>query len=347
MPTKKVDISKAKTEYLNLISDAEAYDIIHKGWSLSFVYSFRELRDVFLAFQKYGQKNISVMEFSNRYVKDRIPYEKKPWDEKGRRVLEIKNALINFGLMDKDSLECKQGVFEVVETGTPLVESDLLVFRDIFFHYFRFLEYASLFISPSMSRREKLALTEKQVLQESHALFYYGSAGGRVDTFFYDLKNPETVFKFPKSEEKGTVKGGFMRFWDVFISWAKQLDLIARLNMKSQDITLSKGETFRACYFINPACKVDVQQVLDEKFKRQLLIDISLLVMELCLSFRCSIEDAQQEVINYYHSHPYNVSIIRTSEIFIKTRELNERDRNLYPIYKGSYVSHIKLRSYE
>lgn len=347
MTGRKVDISKAEVVYLNMITDAEAWGIIHKGWSLSFVYSFRELRDVFLTFQKYGQRDISVMEFSNRYVKGRIPYEKKPWDEKGRRVLEIKNALINFGLMEKDSLKCNPGVFEVIEPGSPLSEADLQVFREIFFHYFRFLEYSSLFISPTMSTPDKLTLTEKHVLEDSRAVFYYGSDGGRVDTFFYDLKNPEEVYKFPVSEEKGTVKGGFMRFWDVFLSWAKQLDLIARLNMKSQDITLSKGEAFRACYFINPNCRVSVQEVLELKFKRQLLIDISNLVMEICLHYRCRIDEAQQAVIDFYLENTERVSLIRTSEIFIKERELIDRDRILYPNYKGSFVSHIKLRSYE
>lgn len=346
MMSKKVDITKAKVEYLNLITDAEAWDIIHKGWSLSFVYSFREIRDVFLAFCKFGQKDISVAEFSNRYVKDKIPFEKKPWDEKGRRVLEIKNALINFGLMEKNTLLCKPDVFENVEPGTQLSEADLLVFREIFFNYFRFKEFSSLLISPVMDKTEKLSLTERQVLEESRVMYYYGTEGGRVDTFFYELEYPEKVYKYPKSA-KGTVNGGFMRYWDVFLSWAKQLGLIARLNMKSQDITLANGEAFRACYFINPNCKVDVPKILDLQFRRQLLIDISKLVMELCLYFRCSIEDAQLAVIDFYRTHPERVSIIRTSEIFIKTQELNERDRNLYPIYKGSYVSHIKLRSYE
>lgn len=346
MPT-KVDISKAKVEYLNLISDAEVSEIIHKGWSLSFVYSFREIRDVFLAFRKYGQKDLTVAEFSSKYVKDIIPFEKKPWDEKGRRVLEIKNALINFGLMEKNTLVCRQDVFEDVEPGTELSEADLKIFRDIFFHYFRFQEFASLFISPSMTTAEKLGLTERQVMEESRALYYYGSAGGRVDTFFYDLKRPETVFKFPKSEESGAVKGGFMRFWDVFLSWAKQLGLIARLNMKSQDITLANGDAFRSCYFINPNVKLDVQEMLDLKFMRQTLIDISILVMEMCLHFRCSISDAQQAVIDFYTNNSERVSLIRTSEIFIKETELIDRDRILYPNYKGSFVSHIKLRSYE
>ena len=40
MTGKKVDISKAESVYLNMITDEEAREIIHKGWSLSFVYSF-------------------------------------------------------------------------------------------------------------------------------------------------------------------------------------------------------------------------------------------------------------------------------------------------------------------
>ena len=343
----KVDITKARVEYLDLITDAEAWDIIHKGWSLSFVYSFREMRDVFLAFCKYGQKDITVAEFSNRYVKDKIPFEKKTWDNKGRRVLEIKNALINFGLMEKDSLLCKLNVFEDVEPGTSVSEAELLVFRDIFFNYFRFKEFSSLLLSPVMDKQEKLNLTEQRIIGESSVLYYYGTEGGRVDSFFYKLNHPEVIYQIPKSEEDGSVKGGFVRFWDVFLSWANQLGLIERLNMKTQDYILSNGNSFRACYFIDPWCKVDVKTVLEDKFRRQLLIDISDLVMEICLRYRCCISTAQQAVINYYLEFSDIVSLIRTSEIFIKETELNKNDRILYPKYKGSFVSHLKLRSYE
>lgn len=342
----KVDISKASVQYLNLISDDEAKQVLGKGWTLSFVYSFREMRDVFLAFQKYGQCDISVMEFSNRYVKDMIPYEKKPWDEKGRRVLEIKNALINFGLIEKDSLVCRPGVFEEVKPGTALSETDLKVFREIFFGYFRFQEFASLFVSPVMTTAEKQSFTEQQLLADSGPLFYYGALGGRVDAFFYTLDHPSVLYRFPVDEE-GKVKGGFVRFWDLFLSWASQLGLIERLKMKQQGYILSDGKAFNACYFINPQCKIEVQEVLAAKFNHQLLIDISALVMELCLRFRCTIVEAQQAVINFYQSLSDRVSLIRTSEIFIKETELNKNDRILYPKYKGSFVSHIKLRRYE
>lgn len=340
----KVDITKARVEYLNLITDAEAWNIIHKGWSLSFVYSFREMRDVFLAFYKYGQKDMSVAEFSNIHVKDKIPFEKKPWDEKGRRVLEIKNALINFGLMEKNTMLCKPDVFEYVEPGDPVSEADLLVFRDIFFNYFRFKEFSSLLLSPVMDKQEKLNLTEQRIIEGSSTLFYYGTEGGRVDTFFYTLNYPEVVYQIPKSEENGNVKGGFVRFWDVFLSWANQLGLIERLNMKTQDYVLSNGSSFRACYFVNPLCKIDIHGLLCIKYKRQPLIDVSQLVMELCLVNRCSISTAQQAVIDYYQSNTEKVSLIRTSEIFIKETELNKNDRILYPNYKGSFISHIKIR---
>lgn len=345
---KTVDIKNAKVEYLNLITDTEARDIIQKGWSLSFVYSFRETRDVFLAFRRYGQKDLSVAEFSNKYVKDKIPFEKKPWDTKGRRVLEIKNALINYGLIEKDTLVCRTDVFDEVEPGAPLSENDLMVFREIFFHYFRFQEYSSLFISPAMDIKEKLTLTEDSIIKGSRVLFYFSSKGGRVDSFFYELNNPNKIYQFPRSVEKeGNAKGGYLRFWDVFLTWAKQLNLIARLNMKTQNVLLSNGETFRACYFINPCCIVNVPKVINDKYNHQLLIDIADLVMEICIRFRCSVVNAQQSVLDFYLAHPERVSLIRTSEIFIKMHEVNERDRILYPKYKGSYISHIKLRGYE
>ena len=336
--TTKVDITKAKVEYLNLISDAEAWGIIHKGWSLSFVYSFQEFRDVYLAFIKYGQDGLSVAEFSNRYVQGKIPFVRRPWDDNGRRVLEIKNALINFGFWGKP------GLFEKVEPGAPISEADMRVFRKVFFNYFRFQEYSSLFLNPDMTTAKKLALTEKQIQEDSSAVFYYGSTGTRIDTFFYSLKHPAIIYKFPNND-KGGVKGGFVRFWDMFLSWATQLGLVERLNMRRQGYVLSNDKFFSAAYFINPICNVDVQAVLDTTFYRQLLIDISDLVMELCLVYRCSISSAQQAVIDYYQTQPDRVSLIRTSEIFIKETELNKNDRILYPKYKGSFVSHIKLRS--
>lgn len=345
MPTKKVDISRAKTEYLNLISDTEAKEVLGKGWTLPFVYSFQEIRDVYLAFCMFGQTG-TVAEFSNRHVVGVIPPEHSKWGDNGRRVLEIKNALINFGIMEKDTLECKKGVFEDIEPGAPLRDEDLKVFREIFFHYFRFQEYSSLFVNPRMTTEEKQALTEKQILRESGVLYYFGSSGTRVDTFFYTLKSPETLFKFPLNDN-GKVKGGFVRFWDMFLSWTGQLGLVERLNMKRQGYLLSNDKAFLAAYFINPYCEVDVKEVLEDKFPRQLLIDISDLVMEICLQCRCSINAAQQAVIDYYLAHPDVVSLIRTSEIFIKETELNKNDRILYPKYKGSFVSHIKLRSYE
>lgn len=342
MTGKKVDISKAESVYLNMITDEEARNVLGKGWTLPFVYSFQEIRDVYLAFCKYGQDG-TVAEFSNKHVVGVIPPDHSDWDIKGRRVLEIKNALLNFGIMDKDTLKCKEGVFEDVEPGTPLSDADIRVFRELFFSYFRFQEYCSLFLMPGMTTKEKCALTEKDILEESGVLFYYGSAGTRVDTFFYTLQSPQTLFKFPLND-KGEVKGGLVRFWDMFISWTSQLDLVERLNMKRQGYMLTNDKAFSAAYFINPCCKVDVQSVLDKKFYRQLLIDISDLVMEICLFYRCSINDAQQAVIDFYLAQTDRVSLIRTSEIFIKETELNKNDRILYPKYKGSFVSHIKLR---
>lgn len=340
-----VDITNAKVVHLNMISDAEAKAILGKGWTLPFVYSFREIRDVYIAFCKYGQDG-TVADFSNKHVKGKIPAERTEWDNNGRRVLEIKNALINFGFMDKETLVCKKGVFNIVDPGASLSESDLKVFRDLFFHYFRFQEYCSLFLNPIMTTSEKLELTEQKILKQGGVLYYYGSEGTRVDSFFYTLEEPASLYRFALNEN-GKVKGGFVRFWDMFLSWGTQLELIERLNMRRQGYLLSNGKTFSAAYFINPCCSIVIQDVLNKFFPRKKLIDISDLVMAICLNYRCGINDAQQEVIDYYLSHSDRVSLIRTSEIFIKETELNKYDRILYPKYKGSFVSHLILRGHE
>ena len=343
----KIDISNAVSSTLGLITDAEAREILGKGWSLSFVYSFQEIRDVYLSFCRQPQERMTLIEYSNRYIKDRIPFSKKPWDEKGRRLLEIKNALINFGWMDGKTLKCKTGVFEESTPGSSLSESDLRVFKELFFRYFRFQEYASLFISPTLSLTEKTTLTESRIQDDSGVLYYFGNESNRIDSFFYSLSHPTAVYHYPSSEECGKSKGGFIRFWDVFISWGSQLGLIERLNMKRQGYLLSNGKGFGACYFVNHDSRIDVHTVLVEKFNRHLLIDLSNLVMEICLNYRCSITKAQQAVIDYYLAHSDKVSLIRTSEIFIKETELNKNDRILYPKYKGSFISHIKLRKYD
>ena len=339
-----IDVSNASTVYLDLITDQEAHDLLDKGWSLSFVYSFRELRDVYFAFLHHSQSG-TVAEFSNKYVKDVIPYSKSPWDTDGRRVLEIKNALINFGIMDKYTHKCKAGVFNEVNPGEPISGEDLIVFRGVFFKYFRFLEFASLFVSPQMSKQEKLRLSEVEIYDNSKALFYFSSEGNRVDSFFYTLSKPDTIYHFPISKDGSQSNGGYVRFWDTFISWGTQLGLIEKLNMRSQGYSLSTGRSFGACYFIRNNTALDVHEILNLKFRKQSLVDVSKLVLEICLYYRVSIIDAQKAVLDYYQASIGKVSLVRTSEIFIKETELNSNDRILYPNYKGSYISHIKIRN--
>lgn len=339
-----IDISKASTVYLDLISDQEAHDLLGKGWSLSFVYSFRELRDVYIAFLHHGQSG-TIAEFSNKYVKDVIPYSRSPWDTDGRRVLEIKNALINFGIIDKETHQCKAGLFDEVPPGAPVSEDDIKVFKRIFFSYFRFVEYASLFVSPNMSIHEKLQLKEKQIYDNSRALYYFSSEENRVDSIFYTRSKPDAIYHFPISEIDNHLKGGYIRFWDTFLSWGTQLGLIEKLNMRSQGYSLSTGKSFGACYFIRNNTALDVCEILNLKFRKQSLVDVSKLVLEICLYYRVSIIDAQKAVLEYYQASKGKVSLIRTSEIFIKGTELNNNDRILYPNYKGSYISHIKIRT--
>lgn len=118
---------------------------MQKGWTLSFVYSLIELRDVYIVIKKNGHNGVTYKDFSNKYLRGKIPYYKKEWDEKGRRYLEIRNALVNFGLLNAKTLECIGDYFNVdTLPGSPLTLHDEIIFKQIYFRYFRFKEMTSL-----------------------------------------------------------------------------------------------------------------------------------------------------------------------------------------------------------
>ena len=76
---------------LSFLTGKDAYSLYNKGWGYSFVYSLQEVRDIYLAIQKY--KYINLGQFTDEYVIPHIPNVGVAWNK--RRVLEILNALVN------------------------------------------------------------------------------------------------------------------------------------------------------------------------------------------------------------------------------------------------------------
>lgn len=345
MTNKRIKIQQSRKEILHFLSNEEAQSILKKGWTLSYVYSLVELRDVFLAIKRHGQNGISYKDFSNKYIRGIIPYSKKEWDEKGRRYLEIRNALVNFGLICPETFECSSDFFkDDTIPGSPLTQQDVNAFKQIYFSYFRFKEMASLFINPQLESSQRLQISESQLLYQSKPIFAYISQRGYTDTFFYELNQNPELFILQETNEDAKYISGLQRFWDVFISWGIQLHLIEKFNMKSIGCFIENSKTFTCNYIINPLSDIDIERFISKKYSKEKLIDIAELVFYLCFSFRISIATAQQKVIQYHIANPESTSLLRTSEIFIKSSDFSMTDKILYPKYKDSYVSHIKLR---
>ena len=276
MIDKRINITKSVRVALHFLSNEEAQTIMQKGWTLSFVYSLIELRDVYLAIKKNGHKGITYKDFSNKYLRGKIPYYKKEWDEKGRRYLEIRNALVNFGLLNAKTLEILGDYFDNdTMPGSPLTSQDETIFTDIYFKYFRFKEMASLFIDPEYESLQRLHVTEEQIINQSTPIFAFISQKGYTDTFFYNVKQNPNLYILQESTENNKYINGLKRFWDVFISWGIQLHLIEKFNMKNIGCTIGNNKTFTCNYFIKSNQDVNIESFIIKTYNEK-LIDIAI-----------------------------------------------------------------------
>lgn len=340
---KKINLTKSPIHSISFLSNDEAWSVVNKGWSLSYVYSLVEIRDIYLLLENLDRE-YTVEALTNKFVIGTIPYAKKPWDNKGRRVLEIINALVNFGLIDSEKHKPVSSCFERVEPGTPLSQSELDVFRNVFFNYFRFKEFASLFVSPELSNEQRQQITKEEFIERSHPLFCFTSLKGYTDSFFYELSNDPPLYMIQSTGKQEENNGGLLRFWDVFISWGLQLGVLSKFNMRNAGYKLANEKTFACCYFISSPSDIDVHEHVLACSKGQKCIDIADIILSMCLKHRVRVDVAQQLFIDYYKSNEESLSLVRTSEIFIKETEFNKYDVVLYPKYKDSFVSHIIIR---
>lgn len=337
-----INIFSSKYKHINFLSNDDSKQLFGKGWSYSFVYSLTELRDIFIAIEKNGLSN-GISHFTSKNIINKVPYTKSEWDN--RRVLEVTNALKNFGLLDSRSIVIRPNIFGESRIGDDLSVNDRLVFTEIFFDYFRFKELASLFVNPEIDKYNRESISTNTIIKNSIPLFSFISKKGYVDSFFYKLNNNPDLYVFPDFNEAGDNNSGLKRFWDVFISWGQQLDIIERFNMKNIGFKLSNEKTFNCNYFISSrSCNVSIVEFIRDHYEGETCIDLANLVLRLCLEYRIKVEDAHNLIISFYLSNMENVSLIRTSEIFIKEKDFSKNDRVLYPKYHDSFVSHIKIR---
>jgi hypothetical protein len=314
---KYYDISKSKRIEIPFMTNKEAFDEYEKGWGYSFVYSLTEIRDIFLAVKLYGVQSIS--HFSENHVINEIPYSKTKWEK--RRVLEILNALVNFGLIDKEYNVIKPDCFLDSSVGASLTLSEKNVFKEIFFNYFRFKELLLLYINPELlfsSKIEIQNITEHNLVQNSNILYSFIESANYVDSFFTQLDDNPLIYTIPECNIDGYKNGGIKRFWDVFIKWGEDLDVLEKFNMNAVGNKLSNNKSFVCSYILSEkGITVSLLQYLKEKYPDKRSVDLCQLVFDLCTDYRVSCDMAKEYVINEYRLNTEQIRAV----IFAKLKE--------------------------
>ena len=340
-----IDISKLNKRDIYFLSN-NAFEKMHgKGWGYSYVYSFTELRDIYLVL-KYN-KFTTFEDFTNKYVKGYVPFEKTEWNS--RRVMEVINALKNFGLIDKAGNIMVSPIFGNTPIGTQLCDSDKNVLIDIFFNYFRFKEFLMLYYNPQFfceneSIRGEVNISSESLIKKSNALLSFSSKGVRTDSFILLDDNVQNIYQIP-DEFNGQKNSALKRFWDVFIVWGERLGVLEKFNLKMFSHILKSEKLISCSYVISNAIPYDsLIEIIKKKYPSSRSIRVDDLIFYLCIKYRMSVEMSKQFIISQYYEFNDLISLVRTSEIFIKETEFTDNEKVFLPKFKGSYISHIVIR---
>ena len=325
-----IDLSRSKQISLPSLTN-EANSELSKGWSLSYVYFFRELRDIYLLIEKYGYKNNSTL--LDYCKKEKIyPMRKDVWTE--RNILERANALKNFGLITIDGCVKDKIVFST-NFGDELDEKDMLVFKNIFFKYFRFREILTWMINPYELNRLKLIddITEDYVIENSKVIFPFIGDGRFTNSFFFELKDNSDVF-FIKDKDSD-----LMRFWDVFVKWGITLGIMDKFQLKWVGIKTIPDFKSLTCLYVKKSISKDFSIIDFIKMNyRSSYIYIPELIMEIILKYRYSLVEIKELIVSQCVENKELISMQRTSEIFVE-----EKEKILLPMHRNSYISHLLL----
>ncbi|MFH0736526.1 MAG: hypothetical protein V1773_18035 [bacterium] len=341
-----INIDKSISIPIKLVTEKEEDRENNKKWSFSFVYYFTEIRDIYLMLKNFleiendfGKSKSFLGAFAEYCRKKELPYVKKKWSD--RKVLEVLNALKNFGLINNIDNSIKKNVFQDVNIGDKNISSkDYAVFKEIYFSYFRFKEIFSWFIDPSIVNKKDFVdnLKEDEIINNSNVLFTFSNISRFTDSFITELKNDTPIYSLNKDQLD------VARFWDVFIKWGTELELIEKYSLAQIDIKTSTTKNISCVSILtNNTIKLDLYEYLITNY-RESYIHIPDLVLRLICEYRIKLKSIHEFIINSYIANKEKFTLDRTSEIFIKKSEIKENEKILYPIYINSYISHIKVR---
>lgn len=312
-------IDIAKSEHHKFLSQEENNE--GKKWSYSYVYFLEDLKVVYNLLCNDTTRTIPhLLNTCNSY--NIISKSGKKWTN--RNLLEIVNALKNFGLISIDeNRPINVNLFSNKED--RLTEQDVKIFKDIYISYFRFREFHQLFINSKQQPSLDI------LYNESKAIYSFSSFGRFVNSFMIDCINYEHIIEIDNKDSE------IMRFWDVYIKWGETLGLIEKFPLKAWGIHfIPSVKSLNIVYYKKTMPRnYSIFDFIDNEFQAE-YIYIPDIIKLLIINERFALEDIKSKLIDECIKMPHRYRAQSTSAIFIQKKE-----EFLFPLMGNTYITHL------
>lgn len=294
-----------------------------KRWSYFNVYFLEDLRNIYCLYDRYPVDSIpNLLELCSEiglYSKSG-----KVWTR--RNLLELVNALKNFGLISSEGNRVvKPRLFSTTNFENDLNEAEKCVFLKIYFDYFRFKEFHSLFLYGGRIG----GFSDLKEL--SKPIFSYSTLGKYTNNFVEAI---DPIVRVVSVNEKNA---DVTRFWDVYVKWGVTLGIMKKYPLKPFGVTtLPIVKNLSLVYFFhNMPENFSVFQFVDEEMDCS-YVYIPDIVYAIILKKRYSVEDIVNKIVKESLSGNGNYSPQSTSAIFV-----NEKEDFLFPKIGNTYITHL------
>ena len=312
-------IDIAKSEHHKFLSQEENNE--GKKWSYSYVYFLEDLKVVYNLLCNDTTRTIPhLLNTCNSY--NIISKSGKKWTN--RNLLEIVNALKNFGLISIDeNRPINVNLFSNKED--RLTEQDVKIFKDIYISYFRFREFHQLFINSEQHPSLEI------LYNESNPILSFSSFGRFVNSFMIDCINYEHIIEIDNKDSE------IMRFWDVYIKWGETLGLIEKFPLKAWGIHfIPSVKSLNIVYYKKTMPRnYSIFDFIDNEFQAE-YIYIPEIIKLLIINERFALEDIKSKLIDECIKMPHRYRAQSTSAIFVQKKE-----EFLFPLMGNTYITHL------
>ena len=317
----KTDIKLKQAEVIPIIPQSEPTE--GKKWSYSFVYFLEDLRNIYRLYDEFNIDSIPTL-LKTCKAKGVKSWSGKEWSL--RNLLEQVNALKNFKLLETDEYKVvKPGLFSETDPESSLSKQEIEVFKDIYFTYFRFVEFHKLMAS------ESNVTTADSMTRHSIPVMYYMQDSRFTNRYIINLEPELKIVGIPDEH------ADMMRFWDVYVKWGISLNLLRKYPLKPFGVTTSPNvKGLGIAYFYNNMPEgFSLFDYMSEEMEGSYLF-IPDIVYSVMTNMRYSVEDiiakiAEESVVR---SDIYRAQ--STSAIFI-----NEKENFLFPKIGNTYITHL------